>query len=46
MAFSNLKAFTAILLLLLPIAAKGDDVPPSLAPFYGNYDQLFILGGN
>lgn len=25
-----------VAVLLLPIFAKGDDVPPGLAPFYGN----------
>ncbi|KAL8555087.1 hypothetical protein ACS0TY_003042 [Phlomoides rotata] len=34
MAFSNFQAFMAIMLLLVPLAAKGDDVPPGLAPFY------------
>ncbi|PIN23408.1 hypothetical protein CDL12_03868 [Handroanthus impetiginosus] len=33
--FSNFAAyFLAILLVLLPISAKGNDIPPSLSPFY------------
>ncbi|KAA8544936.1 hypothetical protein F0562_019669 [Nyssa sinensis] len=36
MASSNSMAFLAMLLVLLPMAAKGDNIPPSLAPFYDN----------
>ncbi|KAI3448673.1 hypothetical protein Pfo_005338 [Paulownia fortunei] len=36
MAFSKFQPLVAILLLLLPIAAKGDDVPPILSPFFEN----------
>ncbi|KAH6824917.1 hypothetical protein C2S53_002753 [Perilla frutescens var. hirtella] len=34
MALSYLQVFIAILVVLLPIAAKGDDFPPGLAPYY------------
>ncbi|XP_011091957.1 uncharacterized protein LOC105172276 [Sesamum indicum] len=34
MAFSHLRLLVAISLLLAPIAANGNDVPPSLSPFF------------
>ncbi|GER37295.1 F-box and associated interaction domains-containing protein [Striga asiatica] len=36
MALTNCQSLLAILVLLLPIATKGDDhIPPSLSPFFG-----------
>ncbi|KAL7126343.1 hypothetical protein ABFS83_14G179700 [Erythranthe nasuta] len=37
MAFSNMQLFVAFLLVLVPIATKGDtNIPPSLSPLFDN----------